>query len=155
MKRWLWYAAALVLVAALGGMPFSGTDVAKLQPVELIRVSRSFGQVLIETDTGDSGIGADLEEALEDMKETATADIFLDTAEHLLVSQNAVDLLPKLAEYLRPACGVCLEQGAPELEQAAAYLAAHEPEVTLKDFRAGERNIPVLITEEGRMHLVS
>lgn len=155
MKRWLWYVAAVVAVAAIGGMPFSGTDVAELQPVELIRVSRSLGTVRVETDTGAFGAGTDLRGAFSDMMETSTGNIFLETADHLLISPAAVDLLPELADRLRPACGICMENGTADLEQAAAYLKTHEPDATLRDIRAGAAAIPSLLVREGRMYLVS
>lgn len=155
MKRWMWCLGALILAAGLGGIPFAGTDVGKLQPVELIRVSRVGDRILVETDTGDRGTGADLAGAFEDLKQTTSGQVFLDTAEYLLVSPAAEGLLPELSEYLRPACGVCLERGKADLEQAAAYLSAHEPKLTLQDYRAGERGIPTLTTRKGEMHLVS
>ena len=80
MKYWAWYIGAVVLVAALGWMPFLGTDVARLRPVELISVSREEAQVLVETDTGDSGRGRTLELALEDLHDSTPGEIFLETA---------------------------------------------------------------------------
>lgn len=154
MKHWGWYCAAIVLAAVWGGLPFSGTDVAKLQPVELIRVSKDRGQILVETDTGDRGTGSNLAGAFADLKKTANGHIFLDTAAYLLVTSETENLLSEISDYLRPACFVCLEQGNAELERVSDYLSAHEPEVSLRDYRAGERQIPTLITREGRMCLV-
>lgn len=154
MKRWIWCLAALVLTVAVGGMPFAGTDVAQLQPVEMIRVSQGERQVLVETDTGDRGVGSNLAEAFEDLKQTTSGHVFLETAEYLLLSPEMVERLPELTDYLRPACAVCLELGRAELERAAAFLSAHEPELTLRDYQAGRMDIPALITQKGEMHLV-
>lgn len=154
MKRWLCCIAAIILAAILGGMPFGGTDVAKLQPVELIRVSKFRERILVETDTGDRGIGSDLAGAFADLKQTTGGQVFLDTAENLLLSHEAENLLPELTEFLRPACNVCLEQGQVDLEEAATFLSAHEPAMTLLDYQAGERELPVLTIDKGDMRLV-
>lgn len=154
MKHWVWYLAAILLVAAFCGMPFASTDVAELQPVELIRISQARGRILVETDTGDRGCGSDLAAAFADLKQTASGRVFLETAEYLLISPGMENLLPELTEYLRPACSVCLERGRADLEQATAYLSAHEPELTLLEYRAGLCDIPILTIREGDMHLV-
>lgn len=154
MKRWAWYFAALLCVAALNWMPFHGTDVAELQPVALLRVSLYNGQVLVQTDTGDTGIAGTSQAAFEDLKQSTAGNVFLDTVDHLILSAEAVALLPELTEYLRPACNLCVEQGTTDLKAAVAYLNAHQPGVTLQAHRAGEENLPVLVTQEGRMHLV-
>jgi hypothetical protein len=73
MKKWL-------LMAALAGLllcrPFRASDVARLKPVEIIRVSRVPQGIRVETDTGESGEGADLRQAFEDLKQTASGEIF-------------------------------------------------------------------------------
>lgn len=154
MKRWLWYLAGLLIVAAFGELPFSGTDVAELQPVEVIRVWSGHGLVGVETDTGDQGLGMDVASAIEDLKASTAGQVFLETAEHLIVTREALPLLSELADYMRPACTICLEAGETDLEEAAAFLEAHEPELKFRDFTAGEKTIPTLLTLEGRMRLV-
>lgn len=153
MKRWFFF-DALFLAAVLLWKPFDGTDVARLQPVEVIRVSKQDGMILVETDTGDSGTGADLAGAFGDLKKTTAGEVFLETAEHLLVSSDGLELLPALEDYLRPSCNIYIEKGAADLEQAAEYLTAHESDITLSDYRAGMHALPVLQTAEGRMLLV-
>lgn len=154
MKYWAWYIGAVVLVAILGWMPFQGTDVARLQPVELISVSREENQVLVETDTGDSGRGQTLELALEDLYNSTPGEIFLETAEYLLITPEAQSLLLELTQTLRPSCKVCLREGEADLAEAAAYLSVHEPRLTLQDYRTGEKDIPKLKMEGERGQLV-
>lgn len=155
MKRWLWCAGALLLTAVLGGMPFIGTDIAKLQPVEVLRVQKEGDLVLVELDTGDSGKGATLEMALQDLKESTPGKVFLETADYLLINPEAEALLESLAEHLRPACGVCLENGEVKLEETAEFLGAHEPGLTLQEYRAGNHSLQKLVVREERMYLVS
>lgn len=155
MKKWIWYLIVVATVALLSGNGTSGKDVGKLQPVQVVRVSSGGGQVLIETDTGDVGVGAALTEAFENMKRTASASVFLDTADYLLISESCTALLPALMTYLRPSCVVCLEDGSSDMEQVGAFLEYHKPELTLMRYKAGEKDLPRLRTRDGRMELVS
>lgn len=154
MKRLLLYGIALVLVAALGWMPFSPSDVADLKPVELIFLDASRETVLVKTDTGESGRGSSLAAAIADMKKTTPGDVFLETADHLLITAEGSRYLEQAVQFLRPGCNVCLTQTEPDLEAAAAYLRAHEPGVTLQHWRAGLRMLPQLEIKEGRLCLV-
>lgn len=150
MKHWLWYVAAVVLPLACL-MPFQGTDIAKLQPVEVLYVDQTVEGVRVETDTGDYGTGADLCMALNDLESGAKGKIFLETADYLMVSPDGALLLPDLGEHLRPACQVCVVLGDVEMENAAKWLSAHEPEVTLRDCQDLRRTVPVCVSEEGRL----
>lgn len=151
MKRW-------ILLLGLGALmlwkPFSASDVAQLKPVEVIRVTTAPRGVLVETDTGEMGMGNNLKEAFMDLKETASGDIFLETADRLLISPQAVVLLPELTDYLRPACNICVEMGEVDLSSVNAFLSIHEPGVTLQDHQAGKKALPVLYLIDGRMYLV-
>lgn len=155
MKKWLWYAFVITAVALLSGRSASRDDVGKLQPVQVVRVSSFEGWVRIETDTGDMGEGDTLKKAFDNMKQTASAEIFLDTADYLIVDETCRELLPTLADYLRPSCAVCMEKGRPDMELVGQFLEFHKPELTLMHYKAEEKEIPILKTEEGRMKLVS
>ncbi len=150
MKRWILLTAA---VAAALMFPSRDTaDVAELLPVELLYVSKDESGIWVQTDTGDLGIGGDLQSALEDLEGTAPGRIFLDTADYLIITKETIDLLPQLWEILRPATEVCLGINADT--RAAAFLSAHKPGVTLNDIRSGEQSLPSLIRTEERYCLV-
>lgn len=154
MKHWVWYLAALILVAILCGMPFERTDVAQLQPVQVVQVSHDGGQVVVQTDTGDIGTGATLYAAFEDLKQTTPGYVFLETAEYLLLTEDARALIPELTEYLRPGCGVCVVMGEADLQAVAQYLSAHPLQVTLRICRADQAHLPCLIVhKDGRLTL--
>ena len=155
MKKWPWYLGALVLIGVLGWEPFQGTDVARLQPVEVVCVTVEGNTVTVWTDTGDLGQGADPQAAFEDLKQTTAGQVFLETADFILVNEEAAELLPLLGEYLRPACGVCLVADAVDMEKVGDFLDVHSPDVTLQDCRAGEQTLPRLTVNEERMELVS
>lgn len=155
MKRWLWYLGVVAAVAALSAKPSAGKDIGKLQPVQAVCVSCSEGMVLVQTDTGDWGEGETLPGAVERMKETAAGEVFLETADYLLLSPDCADLLPAMMEYLRPSCSVCLMEGDPDMEKVGSFMQIHAPQVTLMRYRAGDRKLQTLVTQDGRMCLVS
>ncbi len=154
MKRFVWL-VLLTVAAIFGGQLFPASDIAQLQPIQVIRVDIRQDQVLVQTDTDAAGMGANLAAAFEDLKCKTAGDIFLDTADYVLVTQRGSVLLPQLLTYLRPACRVCLERGQADLKLVAKYLMIHDPEYTLMQYAAEKDNIPVLICKEGSMELVS
>lgn len=155
MKRWPWYIAALSLIAVLNLLPFSGTDVAQLKPVEVLWIYQTEDGVVIETDTLDRGIGSDPEDAFDDLMQTTSGHIFLETADYLLLDRQTLALFPHLMGRLRPACGVCIAEGQIDMEQVASFLNAHPLKHTLQDCSEGNAPIQLLKAEEGRMYLVS
>lgn len=154
MKRWVLYIIVYALAALLGGNLFQGTDVAKLSPVEAVWVSAKAGQVQIETDMGDVGVGSNAKQALENMKATAQGQVFLETADYLIVERGNEGLISQLQEILRPTCGVCVAAEKPDLQQAAEFLNAHEPDVTMKKLKSREVILPILENKGGRLELV-
>lgn len=153
MKRILWLAALLVS-AVLGREMFGASDVARLQPVEVLRVEMEGSGIRVETDTGEAGRGSDLSEAFGDLKAGTAGDIFLDTVEFVLLAPGAEPLTGELMDHLRPACQVCLEDGRADLSKAAAFLDIHRPQLTLMHCRETVQLYPVLVTKEGEMKLV-
>lgn len=155
MKRWLWYIGIIVAIAVLSGKASAGEDIGKLQPVQVVYLSSNRGQIILQTDTGDCGVGENLKEAFDDMKASASREVFLDTADYLLLSPECESLIPAMAKKLRPSCGICLTEGQPDMGQVGAFLQHHSPGVTLTRYRAGERELEKLVNQEGGMELVS
>ena len=153
MKRIALFAAALTAVLFLGGSK-ERTDVAELKPVEVVRVSCIGIQVCLETDTENIGRGNSIQEAVADLEKTSAGKIFLDTADFLLIVPGGEGYVLQLRDYLRPGCLICLEHGTGDLQKTAAYLRIHKPDLTLLEYEAGEKTVPILITEEERTELV-
>lgn len=149
MKKWIW-AMVAAAVLLLPRMEHTGTDISRLEPVELVWVSMDEKGVQVKTDTGAAGYGKELESAVENLHAAASAEVFLDTAEYLLLDGQAEELLPDLCQLLRPACKVSRVDGEPDLEGAAEYLQVHPPEVKLLDCRAGQVQLQTLYYQEGR-----
>lgn len=134
MKKWLFLAAVLTAVAVLSRRPHPARDVAKLEPVQVVYIRIDGAEFSVETDTGAKGTGANLTEAAADMKANATGEIFLDTAEFLLL-HPAVPITEEFHTLLRPTCKVTFTTAAPDLQAASAYLTIHSPPVTLAQVR--------------------
>lgn len=149
MKKWILIPVIALLLLA----PFQRADVGKLRPVKLVMLDVRRGKAILETDTGDRGEGRTPDEALEKLKQSAPGALFLDTADFVLVTENARKLLPELEDTLRPAVEVCIVKGNPDLGEAAEYLSAHNTGVSLLEWRTGEKTLPVLREKGGRYAL--
>lgn len=150
MKRWIIYIVLFVGVAIFGTIPFRGTDIAKLAPVEVVWLSRNGGQVHLKTDTGDMGEGKSIQAALADMKAAASGSVFLETADYLIVEVGREALLEQVYDVLRPSCMVCMAEEMPDMKAVAEYLSAHEPELSLRQYRVEKGKLPQLTEKEGR-----
>ena len=155
MKHWVWYLVGLLVASTVFGQPFTATDVAKLQPVQVIAVSADADCVTVQTDTGDAGFGATLADALSDLMRTTPGYVFLETAQYLLVTQTAEPLLGEQSFYLRPGCSVYMLQDDLELTEIAPYLSAHNSNATLRDCVEGACLLPRLVKEGGRVRIAS
>lgn len=156
MKRWL-LCAPLLLAAALLATGENGAarDIGTLEPAQVLLVEESAGRVLVYTDVGHFGQGADLSAAVADMERTAAGYVFLDTAEYLLVDPSALAQMTELSRWLRPSCRMCATVGVKDLTAAGEYLSNHKPSVTLGDIRKGNRDLPILYMEGERMYLAN
>ena len=154
MKKWLFCVLVLATIPVLSFGGFGGEDVGKLSPAQVVAVMAEDDRVQVLTDTGELGIGEDIRKAIGNMNETAPARVFLDTADYLLIKPGAEPWLPELQQYLRPSCNLCYVTAEVDLKQAGEYLQIHEPKLTMTQYKAGERRLPYLISDEGRLKLV-
>lgn len=136
--KFKWLLMAAVAVVCLWDVPFVGTDVAKLQPVEIVAVSSENGGIMIRTDTDAWGYGDTLPEAIEELKRCATGRILLETADYVLIEYIDHSVLDDLLKYLRPGCGLCLCDGDVDLKAAAQFLRSNVPSCTVLQCRIGE-----------------
>lgn len=154
-----WLLLGLLLLGAKLALPFSGSDVSELVPVEALVVTREQGQVVVEGGAC-RGRGATWAAALQDLRQGADGRAFLSTAEQIVLCGAAKELLEDVIAdaKLRPAACVCLcEGGTPAPERAAAFLRK-KSDVTLRRLRAAQLRgeaveLPVLIQWEGGLRL--
>lgn len=105
--------------------PVQCLDVAKLQPVEAVAVYMEQDMVILKTDTEDIGIGKTTQEALQNLKDTTPAVIYLDTAEYLLVAPGAEQCAEELKPHLKTSTKVRTYSGG-EVKEEVKYLDAHD-----------------------------
>lgn len=115
---------SVAILAACLFAPVQRLDVAKLQPVQTVAVYRQGEKIVLETDEGDKGHGASAQEALKNLKDNALTVIYLDTAEYLLVGEEAQEQ----AEQLRPILHKTVKVGpynGGDIAEEAAYWELH------------------------------
>ena len=134
MKKTVLLVAALAAVGILSRLPHPARDIGKLKPVRVVYLYIEGERLHIETDTGDSGTGVDLRRATENLRQNADGEIFLETAEFLLLSPD-VPVTAELDDYFRPTCKVAYVESPPDLAAVDQFLAAHPPNATLRELR--------------------
>ena len=145
-RRLILYIAALTLLLPGRG----GTDIGSLQPVEVVQLYKRNELLFIETDTGDLGWGMTAGDAVKKLKETTPGQIYLDTADYLLIDAGLEEYLPDLRSYLKKRTAMAYGQEEIDLQEAAAYLSVHRPARTIGKWRKpGE----VLTVEGGKLIL--
>ena len=142
----------IVILGVLIAVPAERSDVGNLLPVEVILIDKDDQGIKIQTDTGNAGAGDDLEAAYQNLRERAPADIYLDTANYLILSGEAQELAPQLSAYLKAHVKVCIGEGELDVTEVAAYLATHTPDTHLCELNK-EAEIQVLTQAENGFSL--
>lgn len=141
MKRILLYIVLLGLTAIV---PVERADVGKLRPIETVAVYKENDQIVLQTDTEDVGIGATAMEALQNMKDTASRIIYLDTARYLLIGEGTKAAIEELRQVLKGKVDVCLTTGNIKPLDATKYLSIHGNLPQLYSWQPGQ-DLPVLM----------
>lgn len=123
----------IIVLLGLIAVPAERSDIGNLLPIEVISIYKDEQGIQIQTDTGNVGSGVDLEEAYHNLKESASGDIYLDTADYLILMGNARELTPLLTVYLKESVRVCQGEGQLQITEVAPYLSTHSPEIRLRD----------------------
>ena len=161
MQKLWWLLTAAVVLAVFGASPFDPVDIAKLAPVQTMVISRVGGQVRVDCGEELAGQGDDLEQALEDLTAGASDEVFLATAQQIVVVGDDglwTQLLRQ--DGLRPAARLYQTASAPKAEDITAYLLRDKTTATLLELRIAreygrELTVPVLAQTEGGYRLVS
>ena len=134
MKKWL-LLPGLLAVGLLLRLPHPARDIARLEPVRAVYLYMEQGLPTLETDTGATGTGEDLESAYADLKNNADREIFLDTAQFLILDPH-VPITDDFYALLRLTTRVVFSNEKPNLETISDYLTIHPPDLTLAKLRA-------------------
>ena len=149
MKRLLLY-LPILLAAFL--IPVESNDVGELSPVCVVRLGKLGENILIQTDSGNIGIGDTPTSALQNLKDTTPGIVYLDTARYLLVEESALDEVAELKNALKPQVRICLAEGPVLGEETDAFLASKDILPRLEDWEKGAE-LPVLKVFEKRLIL--
>ncbi len=151
--------AAMVL--ALFISPFHRRDVAKLQPVQTLSLSRSGALCHLQTDGGLFGEGPDPASALQDLEASAPGELILSTTRQLVLAENARDFLePLLAlEALRPGTELYVSSQPVDPGDASSFLNSRGTGMTVSRVQAlWLRGEPVRLSQlvggEGRYEIL-
>lgn len=125
----------ILILALLPLAPVERLDIAKLEPVQTVAVTQEQGQIVLETDTGNKGRGADVHKAVQDLRENTPGVIYLDTAEYLLVSEESLEQMEQLQGYFHSSVQVSLWDGQGSVEEAAKYLSVHGKRPKISQWR--------------------
>ncbi len=129
MKNWL---VLIVLLLALAGLPYGGTELGELHPVSLLLVEMDGKKITVQTDTRQYGAGETLPLALGNLEETTAGHIFLDTVANLVLTEGTQELIGQWKQLLRPGVRVCLAADEVDARAAGEYLLTHIPECRLE-----------------------
>ena len=110
-------------------------DIGTLRPVQLVSMYREDEWIVIETDTEDQGRGGNVQEAIQNLKETTPGTIYLDTADFLMVRTDTENAISEIAQYLKKNVRVCRSIGGITPIDAAKYLSAHPPRTNMREWR--------------------
>ena len=115
----------IVILVAVLFVPVTRLDIAKLEPVEAVAVYLEDGLVKLRTDGESIGVGETAVEALQNLKEKALSVIYLDTAQFLLIGENARQAAADLKQYLRDNIKIGTYSGG-DVKTEARYFSVHE-----------------------------
>ena len=128
------------MTLALLLVPRGGKDIGRLRPVEVVALYEQHELLFIETDTGDLGWGMTVDEAVGKLKQSTPGEIYLDTADYLLLEQGMEVYLPFLRPYLKKETLMVYGPHEVDLKEVAAYLRVHRPSRTIgKWWNPGEK----------------
>ncbi len=147
MKKLVLWVLVIGAICIADMLPFTGTDIAKLHPIEVLVVKRENAILSVSTDSGLTGFGTDVQQAISDLKLAAPGEVFMETANYVLLTSECTDAIDGLFAYIRPACQIYLFEGEGEWSNVAKYLESHPSDATLLACRRGETQIPKLIVE--------
>ncbi len=125
----------VAILASLLFAPVNRVDVGKLLPIRAVAVYVSNDQIVLETDAGNKGQGKTLDESIDRLKQNASAIIYLDTVELLLVSHGAKKWLPELERCFKPSVKVCFCEAQGDVEEAAKYADVHGEITKMRPWR--------------------
>ena len=153
MKRILRLLLYIGILAAVFFVPVQKADVGQLRPVQLVSMYTEGQAIVIETDTEDLGVGVTVDEAFDNLEKTTPAIIYLDTADYLLVTEDALEYVDQLNVYLKENVQICRQEEPLDPIQTSKYLSVQGKLPKLKSWQEGAQ-LPVLKQFGERLFLI-
>lgn len=114
----------IVILAIAFFVPVNRLDIAKLQPVEAVAIYKENGFIVLKTDEESVGKGTSAKEALEELKQSTPAVVYLDTADYLLIGKGAKEAAEEIKAFLKKSVKIGTYQGG-DVKEEARYLDVH------------------------------
>ena len=140
----------ILIMAAVLAVPLERTDVADLHPVQTVALYKTQVGYRIETDTDDMGVGETVDAACRDLIDTTPGIIYLDTADFLLVFENAMDAVDDMRKYLKNTVRICGAVGRVDLKAVSEFLSVQRGLRPLSKWKNGQL-LPVLDCRNDRI----
>lgn len=157
VKKVIWVLIVVLFLGALDLLPFRSKELADLLPVKTVIITRSGAEYTVDVGAGVKAVGDTLSEALKRLQEQTSEDLFLPTAEQVVLTEPADEAAEAVAEEsaFRPAAGICrTPDPAPDPNALGRYLQTHPSDYTIVDLQAAiaegrEPEIPVILPVGG------
>ena len=96
MKKLITLALIAAGLAYFGFLPFRANDVASLLPVETVIVTRSGDRYCVDVGAGVRAFGKTVAEALDTLRERVSGVLFFQTAEQVVVQEEAAEAVEEV-----------------------------------------------------------
>ncbi len=140
----------IVLLGALLFVPLNRIEIADLEPIQAVWMYTENGNIVLETDTEDKGIGITVETALDDMKNKSSGIVYLDTAQYLLVSEPVVGEVSAIQPYIKQSVRLCKWGGQGSVKEAVKYADSHNLGLKMKNWNEAGNLPEIPPVKEGK-----
>ena len=128
----------IIILVLLFLVPVKPANIADLLPIEAVAIYTDNGEVVLETDTGNTGRGVDAARALLNLKTGTPAIVYLDTVRYLIVGEDAGEYAEQLRGVLKPSVKVCVCNAENAVKETARYLSVHGKLPELRSWKLPE-----------------
>ena len=116
----------ICILATLFFVPLNRVNISDLLPIEAVSIDVTDDNVVVETDTGNVGVGKTVSAAIENLKVNTPATVYLDTVKYLIVSTDANAYIAELEKQIRSGVEVYIGDAPGSVQDVLAYLKAHK-----------------------------
>lgn len=129
----------IVILSALFFMPVQHAEIASLEPIQGVWMHLENGNIVLQTDTEDKGVGDTVENALADMKKNSSGIIYLDTAQYLFTSETAQSQIQALQTVVKGSVMLCQWDGQGSVDEAVKYADSHKIGLPIRKWTEGSK----------------